>query len=175
MIIKTNFFLFILTLFISCKDTGIEAVKLEAKVEVLDSLSFSKNLNKGVDTTVAIIPKYPRIDKGYKFLGVKDSIHYVLILNRIDNTTVEFQADNDHNNSPMYYGTASLNKEEGVNIEKSKLNGNSYKSFEFIESNDSTEFIIRIGIDSIGSGDRLLVRFMEKNKGNLITDLNLAN
>lgn len=131
---------------------------------------------KIVDTIVKIeLPKHPKLNKEYKFLGFKDSVHHVLILKRTNDTTLYFQTDNDTNTTGMHYGTALLNRTIKAQIEKSAITGNEYKAYEFIEALNNISYKIRIGIDSIGSGNRLLVRFIETKDDKVTTDLNMAN
>ncbi len=120
-------------------------------------------------------PKHPKINKDYKFLGFKDSVHYVLILKRTNDTTLVFRTDSDIKGTKMHYGTAVLNKTIKAKIEKSILTGNEYKAFEFIEVLNNISYKIRIGIDSISSGDRLLVRLLETKDDKVITNLNMTN
>ena len=129
-----------------------------------------------VDTIVKIeLHKHPKLNKDYKFLGLKDSVHYVLILKRTNDTTLVFRTNNDKNGTEMHYGTAFLNKTIKAKIEKSAVTGNEYKANEFVEVMNNMSYKIRIGIDSIGSGDRLLVRFIETKDDKVTTDLNMAN
>ena len=129
-----------------------------------------------VDTIVKIEqPKHPKLNKDYKFLGFKDSVHHVLILKRTNDTTLVFRTDNDRNGSEMHYGTAILNKAIKAKIEKSAVTGNDYKAYEFTEILNNISYKIRIGIDSIGSGNRLLVRLIAIKDDKVTTDLNMAN
>ena len=120
-------------------------------------------------------PKHPKIGEGAKFLWVKDSIHYVLIVERTDDSTINFRTDSDLENTEMYYGTALLNKEVGTIQEKSIITGNLYRSYEFIEVKDSVCYKIRLGIDSIGSEDRMLVRFIKIDDNIIAIDVNETN
>ncbi|WP_298510052.1 hypothetical protein [uncultured Kordia sp.] len=133
---------------------------------------------KGFQKTFkAYYPKYPKIGKAYKFLGRKDSINYAVIIQRLDSSRIEFLTDNTKHNNKAHKGIAVISKQKkGYYLnEKSMLNNNSYKAAEFIEQKDSSMLIIRVGIDSIGSGDRLLLRLLKKHKNKIITDVKFAN
>jgi len=147
----------------------------EEKVNNLDSSIHNQKIVQ-VDTTSKIeLPKHLKLNKEYKFLGLKDSVHYVLILKRTNDTTLVFRTDNDSKGSEMHYGKALLNKTIKAKIEKSVVTGNEYKAYEFTEALYNISCKIRIGIDSIGSGDRLLVRLIETKENIVTTDLNMAN
>ena len=76
----------------------------------------------------------------------------------------------------MDEGIASISiKKANQTIEKSILTNNSYKATEFINQKDDCSYKIRIGMDSIGSGDRLLLRFLKECNNKQITDISLVN
>jgi len=130
-----------------------------------------------LDTTQIItFPKYPFIGKEYKFLHLVDSVHYVLILKRINDSTIHYRTDNDLNQQDMRYGKANWNqKKNAIFKEISSVSSRLYNAYEFLENTDSITSKLRIGIDSIGSGDRLLIRYIESINDSIITDINMSN
>ncbi len=148
-----------------------EADSIFISNSIIQDNSTSQNL-KFIDK---VFPKHPTINEGYKFIEVKDSINYFLLLERTNDSTVVFRTDSDLENAKMHYGIALLNQQMNPKKEKSILTGNIYTAYEFIEELDSVTYRIRVGIDSIGSGDRVLVRLIKNEANHIITDINMAN
>jgi len=168
----------LLTLLItSCSHDISNKINESHITKKVNKVNSVQNLKKVQDDTILKIelPKYPKLNKDYKFLGFKDSIHYVLILKRTNDTTLVFRTDNDAKGTNMHFGTAILNKTIKAQTEKSSVSGILYKAYEFIEVLNNCSYKIRIGIDSINSGNRLLVRLTETKGDKILTDLNMAN
>jgi len=175
--IKLNIIILFLSFLMGCNEVVNNGSKLDSTNNIQEDdkglLSESDNQNLTIFDKRSL--KYLPLSQWYKFVGVKDSIHYVLMLKRTSDTTIVYQTDSDSHNAEMHFGTATLHKGEEVRNEKSVVTGNIYEAYEFLEELDSFSYRIRVGIDSIGSGDRLLVRLI-KNEAELITlDLNMAN
>ncbi|MFT7155062.1 MAG: hypothetical protein ACI8Q1_000062 [Parvicella sp.] len=151
-------------------ESSFDIKKVDSILPIKDTVITSiKILNKITS------PKYPKTGKEFKFITKKDSVHYILILQRTNDSTITFRSDDDLMAKGMHYGIAELNNKLGVNYENSVLTGYKYKTYEFIETLNTISYQIRIGVDSVGSGDRLLVRFIKSYKNDIIFDLNMSN
>lgn len=177
MIRKFSIIILFLILILGCNEVTNNSNKPESTAgnQEVDSIPISKDISKYAKFIDKTFPKYPIINEGYKFLAVKDSINYFLFLRRTNDSTIVFRIDSDLRNTEMHYGITLLNQQMNPKNERSILTGNTYIAHEFIEELDSTIYRIRIGVDSIGSGDRLLVRLIKNESNNTITDLNMAN
>ncbi|WP_338812539.1 hypothetical protein V9L05_14200 [Bernardetia sp. Wsw4-3y2] len=181
MIRNFSIIILFLTIILGCNEVASDDNKSTSTTEnkktdsisnsIIQDNSTSQNL-KFIDK---VFPKHPTINEGYKFLEVKDSINYFLLLERTNDSTIVFRTDSDLKNAEMHYGIALLNQQMNPKKEKSILTGNTYTAYEFIEELDSVTYRIRVGIDSIGSGDRVLVRLIKNEANHIITDVNMAN
>jgi hypothetical protein len=150
-----------------------------SKIDTSEPYPIKSNKDVVLDlkTNYSCIPLYPKVNQGYKFIGKMDSIHSVLVIKRINDSIIKFRTDNNSHNKKGYLknGTAILNNKNGFIMEKSIVTNNLYKAYQFEQLIDSIKYEIRIGIDSIGSGKRLLVHFIVKKNNEIITDINMSN
>jgi hypothetical protein len=175
----------IIALILSCskgkKNESKSNPEFNQKIEQkpLNEIKESKDeftITNSPNITKLNYPKYPIIGKAYKFLALRDSIHYAIGIKRLDSLRIEYIIADERNGDKMEEGIASISKKKGYKLtEKSIVTNNSYKATEFIEQKENCSFSIRIGTDSVGSGNRLLLRFLKKCNNKIITDISLAN
>ena len=173
--VRNIFGILLVIIITSCNELGSSDDLSKSTISNQDSKFDLPELETNDNPFVIDFPNHPKTGKKYKFLGSKDSVDYVLLVDRTDDSTIVFQTANNIGSTKLYRGTALFNKAIGTINEKSIVTGNIYRAYEFIEVLDSISYQIRIGIDSIGSGERMLVRLIKSNGDKITIDLNMAN
>ena len=102
--------------------------------------------------------------------------HYLLIIDRINQSTIRFTYTSTEDNLTLRYGYAHLQSNFYIskNFGQSELTVRKHPITEFKIENDTCKALFLFGIDYIGSGDRLLARSIVTYNGN-IRDVRYSN